>query len=722
MRSCPSINGCSSAPPWRRGRYLLASGEATDSSCSFPLLRWPPVSLYGLLMVATFAQAQTSESVPETPASKAPAANAAANTAPDAILDTIRAIAQVPYRTGDVISEESTASHSHIDRTTLERTTTSLASVLARESGVQHRQSGGFGSFSSVTIRAATGAQTDVYLDGVLLNSGGFPVVDLSTLEVLNLESIDIYRGSTPLQLGHGSIGGAVNLNSLGSRTEPTTTIRLGAGSLGRRELQLSHQATRGAWDMAMSLSHRQSDNDFSFISDNGTPLNPNDDGREKRHNADVQRSAALIRAGYQQNPDSRTDLTVQLAARDLGVPEFRNNPDNVASYDTLGTQLQLSQILDGLGAWNSRHNLYWHSHTAQYRDLLSQVGLGAQDTDSDSNTVGAKTYWEYLADSGTLGLSLDMRHERYDSTDARDPGAAFDADRDRTQASLHYAWFDDSEHWSVTPAIRWQHTELEGEHPESSADQPARRSSTDTGLQIGLAYRPPGNLSWSANAGSYYREPSFAELYGSSGLVNGNPDLQAEEGFNIDAGLQYRNSRSLLGATVFASERDELIVTAYNSRGIGGPVNSGAARVIGVELSAALDLTPQLQLNSNLTWQSPRNRDPAAGFNDRFLPGEAQLAWSGRLQYQPSRFSFWYELDVLRKRFYDQANILPAADSELHSAGIDWKGSRWQASLGIHNLGDDNIEDFNGFPKPGRTWSLTLTRTLTSHQNQAGL
>lgn len=660
-------------------------------------------------MAATPLQAQFSADASEETAISPP-------TAPDALLDSIEAIAEFPYRTGDVIGEESTASHSRIDRARLERTTHSLGAVLARETGVQHRQSGGFGSYSSISIRAATGAQTDVYLDGVLLNSGGTPVVDLSTLEALNLGSIDIYRGSTPLQLGHGSIGGAVNLNSLQSLAQPATKLRLGVGSLGRRELQLSHQADYGAWDTVAALSHRQSDNDFRYYSDNNTPLDPRDDGYQWRNNADASRTTALFRAGYQRDRDTRTDLTLQFSGRDLGIPEFTNNPENVASYDTDASQIQLSQIIDSLGDWNSRHNLYWHDNAAHFHDPLGQVGLGSQDTDSTTRTLGAKTYWEYLADSGTLGLSLDVREERYDSSDTLATGSAFSAERQRTQASLHYVWFDDREIWSIIPAIRWQHNRLDSDaHPESSGELDPHRSASNTGLQIGLAYRPPGPLSVTANAGTYYRDPSFGEMYGSSGLVDGNPDLLPEEGFNIDLGLHFQSSTARLSATLFGSDRDELIVTAFDSRGIGEPTNTGAARVVGLELSADLALTRQIELSSNLTWQSPRSLHPAVSLHDRFLPGEAQLAWSSRLQYQPSRATFWYELDVLRKRFYDRTNILPAIDSELHSVGIDWNNAQWQTTLGIHNLGDENFEDFNGFPKPGRTWSLTVTRTLTS-------
>ncbi len=631
----------------------------------------------------------------------------------DSTLGTVEVIGELPYRTGDVIGEESTSSRSRIERVELERSDGALAAVIARESGVQHRQSGGFGSFASVSIRAASGAQTAVYLDGVLLNNGGNPVVDFSTLEMLNLDSIDIYRGSTPMQLGHAGIGGAINLNSLQALDKSTTRIRLGVGSLSLLGLQLSHQSRHGAWDVATAVGHRQSENDFWFVNDNNTPLNTLDDRREKRNNAQAQRTSALLRTGYQQNKNARTDLTLQVSARELGVPEWSNNSDNVASYDTDTSQLQLSQILDSLGNWNSRHSLYWHRDGSQYRDLQGQVGLGAQDSDTRTRTLGAKTYWEYLADLGTLGLSLDIRQEKLDLADALDESAAFDAKRQSSLGAIHYVWFDASDTWSVTPALRWQHNQLTGSQASASQEHHEYSSESNTGLQVGLAYRPTAPLTVTANAGTFYREPSFGELYGSIGLVGGNPDLQPERGVNVDVGLQFKSDTLNLSSTLFGSERDELIVTAFNARGVGEPTNTGAARIVGVELSGDLVLTPQLRLNSNLTWQSPKSRNAAAGSRNKFLPGEAQLAWSSRIQYQPKVATFWYELDIYKKRFYDSANILPAADSEQHSIGMDWIRGRWQTTLAIHNIGDDNIEDFNGYPKPGRTWSLAITHTL---------
>jgi iron complex outermembrane receptor protein len=87
----------------------------------------------------------------------------------------------------------------------------SVADVLAESVGVQVRRFGGLGAFSTVSIRGSTPSQVEVYLDNVLLNRANAGLVDLSNLPVDNVESIEIYRGFT-LQLGAGSIGGAINL------------------------------------------------------------------------------------------------------------------------------------------------------------------------------------------------------------------------------------------------------------------------------------------------------------------------------------------------------------------------------------------------------------------------------------------------------------------------------------------------------------------------------
>lgn len=634
-------------------------------------------------------------------------------------LDQLQIIASPdgPPQTGDVVADEHTGSHTRIPYFRLEQPGSQLANILSTTAGVQQRQSGGFGTFSSITVRAASAAQTAVYLDGILVNSGGEPVVDLSTLEILNLASVDLYRGSTPLQLGVASIGGAVNLNTLRSDVANgrKTRLRLGFGSFSQASVLAAHHGARDKWDWTTSISHQQSENDFPFFNDRQTDLNADDDSREQRRNNDVQRSALLVKAGYASSELARTDVLFQVANRDLGVPDVLNTIRNKARFETSKSQLQLSQTIDEWRDWNSRHSVYWHETNSLYDDRLGTVGLGRQLSDTDITTLGAKTYWERFVTAGTAGLSVDIRDESIDLQDNADRRRDRTAQRQRFLATAHMAIIDDNDRWMLTPALRWQHSETRGTSNAlgTPANAPLTKE-TELGVQLGAAYYLSPKITLTFNAGNYFREPAFGELFGSIGLVNGNPDLKPEEGINTDVGIGYATEQLQFDATLFYSPRDELIVTSFDARGIGRPRNTGKANVTGIELSAGWAPTKHWQLSANATFQDPVNLDDeTSSVKDKLLPGEPTRSAFARAQYQPSNIAYWYEWQADRERFYDLTNSLLATDTSVHSIGLNWQNKLWQLSTRIQNIGNDNVEDFNGFPKPGRSFSIAVTRDL---------
>ena len=616
-------------------------------------------------------------------------------------------------QTGDVVADEHTGSHTRIPYLRLEQPGSQLGNILSNTTGVQQRQSGGFGTFSSITVRASSAAQTAVYLDGILINSGGEPVVDLSTLEILNLSSVDLYRGSTPLQLGHAGIGGAVNLNTLRENTRDTssTRLRLGLGSFGQASVSAAHFGRRDNLDWTASLSHQQSDNDFPFLSDNGTSLNTSDDRTENRRNNDVIRSALLLKGGYKASELTKTDILFQVTERDLAVPDRNNTLGNNARFDTTRSQLQLSHTIDEWRNWNTRHSLYWHQTDNLFDDRFSQIGLGRQLIDSDIRTLGAKSYWERFISAGTAGFSLDLRDETIDQQDVFNRVDDFKAQRQRFLATAHLAILDDKDRWMLTPAVRWQQSRQtrRSTSPEDSANLPTT-DENDFGVQLGAALYATDQLTVTTNVGNYFREPSFGELFGSVGLIEGNSDLVPEEGINTDIGLQYALETIKLDATVFYNQRDELIATTFDARGIGRPQNLGKARVSGLELEAAWTPSAVWQFSANATFQNPRNLGSFGAFRNKTLPGQAKRTAFARVQYQPSSIAYWYEWTATRDRFFDSANIRPAENTSLHSVGFTWQHKRWQLSGNVQNIGDDFVEEFNGFAKPGRSFFISVT------------
>ncbi|HHJ19214.1 MAG TPA: TonB-dependent receptor, partial [Gammaproteobacteria bacterium] len=111
-------------------------------------------------------------------------------------------------QTGDVELSETTGASSLITGEALTRPGATLAQVLGREAGTQIRQSGGLGSYSSATLRGSSSDQVMVYLDGLLLNDASGGGFNLSNIELMQAEAIEIYRGATPVQLNTASLGG----------------------------------------------------------------------------------------------------------------------------------------------------------------------------------------------------------------------------------------------------------------------------------------------------------------------------------------------------------------------------------------------------------------------------------------------------------------------------------------------------------------------------------
>ena len=354
------------------------------------------------------------------------------------ITETIEAPA---ITTGDVEHSEFTGVYKSIDSEQLKRRDVALSDLLAFEAGIQSRQIGGLGSFASISIRASNSNQTAVYLDGVKLNSGGRASIDLSALELLNVDSVDIYRGSSPLQLGHGSIGGAVNLKSLTVNDNPSTRVLIGGGSFSTSRLQVSHQSRIGRWDIVGAIGKLNSENDFRFVDSNGTPLNLLDDERQPRHNAAVDQTGALLRTAYRWNTNSDTKLLFQINNKDLGVPEWRNTETNEASFTTDDQQIQLTHSINNIGNWNSSFTFFQHDGESHFDDRLSQVSIGGRDSFSDTTSRGGKFYTERVGNQGTWGFTTELRREELASNDEVFDDENYAVEREAFSAAAQYAW-----------------------------------------------------------------------------------------------------------------------------------------------------------------------------------------------------------------------------------------------------------------------------------------
>jgi len=87
-----------------------------------------------------------------------------------------------------------------------------LPALLERVPGMFVQRVSGDGHYTVARVRGATGAQVNVYVDGVLMNLNGDSAVNLSTIPVDNVERVEVYRGYVPARFSGSPLGGVINI------------------------------------------------------------------------------------------------------------------------------------------------------------------------------------------------------------------------------------------------------------------------------------------------------------------------------------------------------------------------------------------------------------------------------------------------------------------------------------------------------------------------------
>lgn len=625
------------------------------------------------------------------------------------ILPTLSIEGNAESPAGNIEHEDFAGRYTRIEGDALDRNDVDLGDVLAFEAGIQQQQVGGFGSFSSISVRGSTASQTSVFLDGIRLNGASNAVVDLSTFDLRSLSSVDIYRGAAPLQLGATNIGGAINLNTLKS-TENATLIKFSVGSFGTLQSNLSHRSTHGPLSIVGTVEASRSDNDFRLLNDNATPLNPNDDQIERRNNADVSFVTVLGKLAYKHSDFSSSDVLLQHNQRTTGVPEFRNNANNVASFTQGRGQLHLSHRVQSYTGWSRRHTAFGQWVDDNFDDSLSQVGLGAQDFSSQQRVLGASTYWDRFSLGGKWAFTAEARREIFDAEDPLGRDRALNASRNSLTGAIGYSRFAFKERLILTPRLRIENhnSDFDGENLTVQPDT----NEFIVNPEFSVRFEQNSRLTWIASIGRYFRLPTFTEMFGTQGLVEGNEELTPEEGVNAELGVTLVPLKNLtLKGTLFHSDRDDAIVTIFDARGIGSSLNTGGATVTGVELETQWQATKRLLILANLTFQDTENNSDILVFQGRQLPNQSERTAYARVSYDLlERWQLWSEVNVAQDRFFDLGNFLPAENATTFNLGALWQRGNLKADLTLNNITEENVEDFNGFPRPGRAFNLSVT------------
>lgn len=661
----------------------------------------------------------------------------------------------------------STRTPGHVEVIPLPSTATAsdLATVLEQVPGVTLQRLGMEGGSSFLSVRGATPGQLQVFLDGVPLTHPAQGALDLAQLPFVGLERIELYPGSSPLAFGANAMGGVLNLVSGSAQTAPSGQAWLGTGSFGDRRLGGLLTTTMGAQHWRLMLNARQARGDYRFYNDQGTDYQLSDDALETLQNHDFRQLESLFR--LEQPLGERQKLQAQLSyvGRDQGLLGLGQGQLQTSARYAAQTGMGYLKLTQAPSATQPLElgltfDTLWREEALD--DPLGEVSLAPQTSLSQASAWGVlgQALWFPTARLSVEGLVLARQEGLRGITAGTRVGRA------RVGAGAQAEL--------LLPRLLLQPGALfDFVQPEAATGQVL--VSPRLGFELRL---PTQTLStWQleprllGSGGHFHRTPTFLELYGNQGVIQGNPLLQPEQGVNVELGSTlagtHAEQRVRLEVQTFLRRAEQTILYVQNSQNTVKPINAAASEVQGLTLHGSLT-RPLLAgpSSSQESTHSARVRPPASaepltgssllshsriactiGWSwlralDRSgipsqtglqLPGLPRHALTWEVRLGPPALEAHYLLTARTETALEPSHTLLNPGRILHDLGLTWQlGHRSPLPLGktleglsvsleVHNLADTYVQtvsyvptpqmvmDTLGFPLPGRAFYLTL-------------
>ena len=590
------------------------------------------------------------------------------------------------------------------------------ADVLRTQPGLSVVETGGQGALATASIRGATSAQTPVYLAGIRLNDDVAGTADLSLVPLWLIDRVEIYRGNAPIEADQLGIGGAIFF-------EPRRPGRPGAGA----GTTLGSFGTRSIWaDASTGAPHASAlvgvridsaRNDYSFLDDRGTRFDPGDDRVRTRTNSDVHSldfwtiGSARLGAGWS------ADMVVNAVGREQGVPGLLLLPTRAAraalQRSILGGRLRAPCGRDDRCRIEVSSSALVARSTLHDPDLELALGAARVDNTGQRTEHGVSARID-LSDAVTVSPSASASFEGLRVTALGASG--LDATRTRSRLASGMEW----RAGQLATFRALGSAECHGTSSEGWSFCDRLEPSGRIGVQLGR-----GRVVGLANASRYARVPTLGELYGTSGLVRGNPQLVPEEGLGVDAGIRVAAGRwrgvrgAWLDLFAFARWSDRLVAWRRSGLGYIRPYNVGSARVTGLEGLAAIEPAAWLRAELAATVMDPRDTTSGRMPANDLLPFRSRLVISPALECRTTR---WRSAGIARasalarwtwqsSRYADEAGlvVIPSQGSLDLESEVRLLSERLAIRARLANLLDQRRFDVIGYALPGRSLYATM-------------
>jgi iron complex outermembrane receptor protein len=554
-----------------------------------------------------------------------------------------------------------------------ERDEFSVAEGLRVVPGLRVQQLGGPGAFFSIKTRGLRNQDTAVLLDGLRLRDASAPQGDfsgyLSDLDIVNLDRVEVLRGSGSSLYGTNAVGGVINLITDEGGGATHGQLLAEGGSLGffRGRAQLAGGTRSNRVAYSLGVSHR---NVTRGVDGDDAARNTSAQGRVLFR---LTTKASLTARGYfsdsflQLNDDprpiagtlpdgvinaipvSRAELRrfesgTSAASLNVGAATFipsANDPDAARSSRFFSGALRFDHRPTEKFGYTVSYQANVTNGT--FTDGPGGTGFepfGNTRTDFDGRTQTVNARADFLVGSSNF-VTAGYEFERETFINRQFPESAADNLLVNVTERSHAVFAQDQlrllgGRLQLSAAFRAQFFNLNAPRFTPTSNAPYRNIAF---VSPPNAYTGDGSIAYffratntklRAHVGSGYREPSLFERFGASfsNLFGfsafGDPRLAPERSIAFDAGVDQSFARNRLraSATYFYTRLQEVIVFDFTGLvaqpdpfgRFGGYVNTNGGLARGVELSLDAAPTRTLDLRASYTFTNSDERTPRVG------------------------------------------------------------------------------------------------------------
>jgi len=341
--------------------------------------------------------------------------------------------------------------------------------------------------------------------------------------------------------------------------------------------------------------------------------------------------------------------------------------------------------------------------------------------------------YGRAKADSQTFDyfIPLDGTHPPSSADQPLDHGFNLDDERNFSGLYLQTEW-DPTSRFHVVAGARLNHTvekrmagDRELSFPDPGDEGTDQRTVTRGSGSIGVSW-----LAWGDANSGFWLFADYRDTFKPAALDFGpeaeSEILNPETARSGEVGLKSRlaGGRFEWELTAFQMDFENLVVPRATEEGLPELVNAGSERFKGIELDVKGRLRSDLWWQATYAWHDARFRDfeeELDGENTRLDGNRLQLSAkdqaSAGLVYSPGRGLFGsVVVNYVGSRFLDEQNEILAPSYTTWSAGIGYRSGPWELRLDGQNLNDtrppvslSELGDGQYYILPARTFRLGL-------------